>query len=478
LKLNKLTAFFYQRLALFSLPLLFIVALRIVGFDGLYGQDSYEYLRYANAIQEYITDGVHPGNYFWPVLYPTLGSLLGFVFGSIAFALQLISCVSFGIACIYILKILRLLYPKATYSFFYVLIFAVFCPFLVKMGLIVMSDALTLVFVVLTVYFFFKSYIKHTNLVPIFIFATCALMTRYASVCITFPIIIYSLFLVWKRKQYIQFLLAFLGSCVVTIPFLIFQWGAWFEATANPFLQTWSVGNYFKSSFTTGDGIAHYTFPNIIYALYVFFHPGFIFLGSILSVLQLKHYKSLLAFHQKILLVCSGLYILFLAGIPFQNPRILGLVFPLILLLLFPAFLKFIEIKFIKRFLKPIAVASLVLQWVFFVMTFQLIFERTITEKELATMIQPYQSARLYSFDVDLAMKGRGLDFDFKNMFIERYEDFQKNDLILFDPARYKTQWKGKTPMQNWEFIEKNYSLKVLESHKNGWKLYRIVDQK
>ena len=139
---------------LFIIPFLFIFILKIAGFDGLYGQDSYEYLRYTNAIQEYITTGIHPGNYFWPVLYPTLGSLLGFIFGS-ALALQLISCLSFSITCVYILKTIRLLYPTKQFRFFYVLIFAVFCPFLLKMGIIVMSDALTLVFVILTFYFFF-----------------------------------------------------------------------------------------------------------------------------------------------------------------------------------------------------------------------------------------------------------------------------------------------------------------------------------
>jgi len=472
--LSKLTAFFYKYLTLFSIPLLLVFALRIVGFDGLYGQDSYEYLRYANAIQEYITDGVHPGNYFWPVLYPTLGSLLGFVFGCTAFALQFISCVSLGVACVYILKTIQLLYPTSKHSFFYVLIFGIFCPFLLKMGLIVMSDALTLAFVVLSFYFFFKSYLQKTSLAPIFIFATCALMTRYASLCITFPIIVYSLYLVWERKKFAQLFIAGIISIIVSIPFLIFQWGALFEASANPFFQTWSFGNYFKSSFTTGDGTTSYLFPNLMYALYVFFHPGFIFLGSILSIITIKNYRSLFTFHQKVLIICSGIYILFLAGIPFQNPRIIGLVFPLILLLLFPAFVKLTEIKFIKQYLKTIAAVSLVLQLVFFAMTFKLIFERTIIEKELATMIQPYEGKTLYSFDVDLALEGRGLDFEYKNMFLERYEKFQKNDLILFDPARYKVQWNDKNPMLNWEFIEQNYQFKVLETHSEGWKLYQI----
>jgi hypothetical protein len=451
-----------------------MIALRILGFDGLYGQDAYEYLRYGNAIQEYMTSGNHPGNYYWPVLYPTLGSLLGFLFGNTAFALQLISCLSFAIACVYILKTIRLLYPKAAHHFLYVLIFAVFCPFLLKMGLIVMSDALALVFVVLNVYFFFKSYYKNTNLAPIFVFATCALMTRYASVFITFPIVVYSLMLVWKRKQFLQLVTAVFFSAIVCIPFIIFQWGALFEATANPFLQTWSIGNYFKTNFTTQDGTASYTLPSLIHAFSVFFHPGFLFMGSILSVISLRNYTSLFTFPQKLLLICTGLYLLFLAGIPFQNPRITGLVFPLVLLLLFPAFERLMQFKFATRFRLPLAISAIVLQSIFFVMTFQLIFTRAITEKELATMIQPYEGATLYSFDVDLAMKGRGLNFDFKNMYLERYENFQPNDLVLFDATRYQTQWNGKNPMLNWNFIEEHYQLKVLEKHPKGWKLYQI----
>ena len=114
------------------------------------------------------------------------------------------------------------------------------------------------------------------------------------------------------------------------------------------------------------------------------------------------------------------------------------------------------------------------LQLVFFSMTFKLIFERAIIEKELATMIQPHEGNTLYSFDVDLAMQGRGLDFEYKNLYMERYESFQQNDLILFDPARYEIQWKDKTPMLNWNFIEQNYKLKVIETHPQGWKLYQI----
>ncbi|WP_156133126.1 glycosyltransferase family 39 protein [Lacinutrix sp. Hel_I_90] len=473
MKLQKFNSSFYRTLTLFSIPLLIIFFLRIFGFDGLYGQDSYEYLRYTNAIQDYIGGGAHPGHYFWPVLYPTLGSVFGFIFGS-AFALQLISGLSLSIACVYILKTIRLLYPDSKFKFFYVLIFGTFSPFLLKMGLIVMSDALALVFIVLSFYFFFKSYYQKTSLTLVFVFATCALMARYAALFITFPIIAYALYLVFKRRKINQFVIAILLSITTSIPFIIFQWDALFEASSNYFLKVWSVMNYFKSNYITEDGTQGYLFPNLIYAFYLFFHPGFIFIGSVLSLMTLKDYKSLFTFHQKMLMICSALYIFFLAGIPFQNPRILALLFPLVLILLFPAFKKLMTITWINHFFIPIAIVCIGLQLAFFTMTFHHIFSRTMIEKEIATMIEPYQGKTLYSFDVDLALQGRGLDFEYKNMYRERYQNFNKNDFILFDPSRYKVQWKDKNPMLNWEFIEKNYELKVLKTHPEGWILYQI----
>lgn len=473
MKFKNLTSFSYENLALLIIPLFLVLVLRIFGFDGLYGQDAYEYLRYTDAIHDYFATKVHPGNYYWPVLYPFLGSLLGFIFGNVI-ALQLISCLSFSGACIYVLKTIRLLYPKTKSQNLYVFIFAIFCPFLLKMGLIIMSDALGLLFVTCSIFYFFKSYFKETSLAPVFVFATCALMTRYASIFITLPLIVGALYLVVKRKKYQQFFTAVILSLVVSTPFVIFQWGALFNATSNNFLQVWSIMNYFKSTFISIDGTQHYTFPNIIYICFLFFHPGFIFIGGILSLFALKDYKSLFTFHQLMLICCISMYILFLGGIPFQNPRILGLVFPLVLILFFPAFNKMMKIKMIERYKYPLMRLCVGLQLLFFIMTFQLTFSRSIIEKEIAQMIKPYEGKTLYSFDVDLAMQGRGLNFDYKNMYLSQYQNLSKNDLILFDVNRHKKQWKGKNPMLNWTYFSQNYKLKVLEGHPAGWKLYQV----
>lgn len=457
----------------FSLPIALILILKLFDFDGLYGQDAYEYLRYSKAITNYFTGSNHPGLFYWPVLYPFLGSLLGFITGNIL-ALQLISCFSLSLTCWFSLKTLKLLYPDSKHLFNYVLVFGLCAPFVLKMGLVVMSDALSLASISLSFYYFFKSYYANSSTTLIFVFATCALMSRYASIVITLPIITYALILIFKRKKFTQLLKAIAISLLVCMPFILFQWGALFEASSNYFLNTWSFINYFKSSFNTQDGTTFYKLPNIVFAFNVFFHPGFIFLGILLAAFLIKTKKYVLNFHQIMLLSCSLLYIFFLAGIPFQNQRILALTFPLILVFFYPAFIEVSNINLVKPHLIWLFILAVIIQVSLFSLTFKSIFNRSVIEKQLVSLVRPYQGAVLYSFDVDIALQGRELDFDYKNMFTRRYTNFKKEDLILFHPKRYKLQWKDKNPMLNWNYVVKNHTLKKLETHKDGWCLYQI----
>jgi hypothetical protein len=473
LKLNKPSILVQKYILLLLIPICIILLLRLFGFDGLYGQDSYEYLRYTNAVKDFFLTGKHPGSFFWPILYPFFGAILSFLVET-SLALQVISAISISICSIYIFKLLRLLYPNAKHQFVYTTIFSLFSPFLLKMSLIAMSDALGLAFVSLTFYFFFKSYYKQTSLIPTFIFIVAAFMSRYASIIITLPVIIYSTYLLFKQKNIKELISAILLCLICSIPFLILQWGMLFEASSNYFLKEWSLNHFFQTQFKTSDGTNSYTLPNIVYVLYVFFHPGFICIGLLLTAISLKHIKQFLNPHNKLLLICSLLYLFFLAGIPFQNPRVLALAFPLILVLFYFSFEILLKQKFITKHALTCSAVFLILQIVFFTMTFKLIFVRSSIDKELATLIKPYQGKKLYSFDVDLAMQGRGLNFDYKNMYMERYTNYKSKDLILFNPERYKLQWKDKNPMINWGYITENYTLKVLETHPKGWKLYQI----
>ncbi|WP_452226619.1 ArnT family glycosyltransferase [Lacinutrix cladophorae] len=478
MKFRKITKPSNLNIVFIAIPLLGILILRFLNFDGLYGQDSYEYLRYTKAIQSYLLGGEHPGTFFWPILYPCIAAFFGFIFGSATFGLQFLSSISLSIGCIYILKTIQLLYPKQQYPFLYVLVFGLFCPFFFKMGLIIMSDVTAAMWIAICFYYFFKSHKQQTSLVPVFLFATCALITRYASLMITFPVICYALYLAIQRKAIKQVIYAILLSSLVFIPFLVLQWNALFEATSNYFLKLWSPSYFFKSSYTTQDGFQSYPFPNGLYVLYVIFHPGFIFIGVPLLFVALKNYKKQIEFPQKILGICIALYLIFLAGIPFQNPRILGLIFSLVLVFLYPYFSILLKIHWIKKYALPFAGLAFALQLLFWMRTFSPIYKRTLLEKEIVSMVAPYQGKTLYSFDVDLSLQGRGMHFNYKNLYLERYTDFNTKDLVLFYPEKFEVQWKDKNPIKNWNYIKEHYQLKTLKEDVSGWKLYEIITEK
>jgi len=91
-----------------SILVLFFVILRyILGFNGLYGQDSYDYLRFTKALSVYFKTGNDPGNFFWPVNYPVFGAVLSFIIPSKVLVLQLISYLGFIVSFFLILHVNR-----------------------------------------------------------------------------------------------------------------------------------------------------------------------------------------------------------------------------------------------------------------------------------------------------------------------------------------------------------------------------------
>lgn len=110
-KLNRSMIRKYYIVYLFPI-LIWIIVYFGFSFDGLYGQDVYEYLRYTEALKTFLVTGKSPEDYFWGIYYPVFGSILGFIIPNIAMSLQLISVVSLVVTSIYLDKIIRLIYKE------------------------------------------------------------------------------------------------------------------------------------------------------------------------------------------------------------------------------------------------------------------------------------------------------------------------------------------------------------------------------
>ena len=92
----------------------------------------------------------------------------------------------------------------------------------------------------------------------------------------------------------------------------------------------------------------------------------------------------------------------------------------------------------------------------------------------MAELLEPYQGNILYSFDIDIAIQSRGLKFDYRNLWRKRYFNIENEALVLFHPTKFKKQWKDENPILNFNYLQENYNLKIIENYSEGWILYKI----
>ncbi|AWM13950.1 hypothetical protein DI487_08800 [Flavobacterium sediminis] len=245
------------------------------------------------------------------------------------------------------------------------------------------------------------------------------------------------------------------------------------EFLQHNWLKSWSVQNFYKRSFTTPDGTNYNFLPNIIYAFSSLFHPRYLFSGILFFPFLFKNFLKKRAV---ILLTLSFLaYSFFLSGIPFQNSRFLIVSFPLLLIILYPGFQLLAATFLSLKIYIATGIATFVLQLFLCYLALKPTQERNHLEKEIAQELIPYQNAVLYSFDMDVALQGRGLHFEYQNLWQQEYVTVHENSLLLFNSQKFSRQWEGKNPMKNWNFISNNYRLQVLEELPEGWKLYKII---
>tara|TARA_Y100000815_G_C13348582_1_gene503182 strand:+ start:3315 stop:4754 length:1440 start_codon:yes stop_codon:yes gene_type:complete len=475
-KNNKLSSY----LVLTLVPALIIIFTRAFGFDGLYGQDSYEYLRYSNALYNAFNGGESAGDYFWPLYYPLLGAIANFLFGNMVITLSLINFISLIISSVYLFKIIYLLYDSTEYALHFIILFFTLSPSILVLSVVIMSDLLSTCFIILTIYHTlkFNKQTLTTSLYYAAVFAISAIMTRYASFVVLLPFGFLILIKLLKTKRKLIHLIPILIIlCILSIPHFYIRSENVSKFLNHDWLQQWSFLNFYKSEFNTIDGVSYNKLPNIIYAFYNAFHPKYLSIGIVLIVAIV--FKKLKYKTNKTLLISYVLYSLFLAGIPFQNFRFLVLSFGLTLILLFPVFQSLtIKISAHNKIRNSIFAFILLIQIFLCYYVFQPFYLRNKLEKNIVSLIKPYQNNTLYSFDIDVALKGRALNFDYKNMWVERYNEFNSNSMVLFNPDKFKMQWKDKNPMLNWENMKYNYNLKLIEKGPQGWKLYEIKSKK
>jgi len=472
----------YRMLHLKSTPslvllsvLIFCVIRFFLGFDGLYGQDAYEYLRYTEALKTFFITGEAPGDYFWGIYYPFLGSLLSFIIPDFSLALQLLSTISLVITTIYLEKTILVVHKESDVKNIPLLFFTL-SPFVFIHGFLSMSDMLACCLIFVSFYYLL-SYLetqKNSSFLIGIAIGTLAVMTRYVSFLVLLPVGILVAIAIFKNRKWSIFLASIFIASFIIIPHLIIRSKNSIGFLSHDWLTTWNFLHLFQSKFTTHEGEINNHFINLIYCCYQFIHPVFLPFGLFLITFYVVKGEPSRYKYKRVLLTTIVVFALFLGGIHYQNKRYLIATMPFVILFLYPIIKQFMIVFIRKRIMYALLIIIQIGFCFYFGKNYYL---RNQLEKKICSEISEYQGNTLYSLDMDVAIQGRKLDFNYQNLYLKEYTSFENKGYILINEANVKQQWKSRNPMINWLRLKEHYRLKTIKKLNLDWTLYQIENQ-
>ncbi|HXB12099.1 MAG TPA: hypothetical protein VNZ45_08955 [Bacteroidia bacterium] len=341
-----------------------------------------------------------------------------------------------------------------------------------------MSDSLSILCIAAAWYYFekYRRELSANYLLAFTFFFASAIATRYASIIVLIVPAILITILFLKNFKLSSFILAVIISISLFTPHFLIRGHNSVAFINHEWINRWAPANFFQNHFDTPDGSSSYTFYNLFYSFYNLFHPAFCFAGILFLVTLWGKGKQIKETRLAAILISVLLYAIFLAGIPFQNLRFLLLSLPLVLVIMFPGYIRICEYLTTRKLLKYALAAAIILQLAFFCRVFIPFYNDNKTERQVANRMLQYQNATVYTFSIDGALRGYGFKGNIINMSTVRIDTLKvcdTNSLVLFNTKQFSEQWKDKNPMINWEYLTKKSKLVTLESLPDGWVLYQ-----
>lgn len=454
----------------------------INGYDGLYGQDAYAHLNYARDLQAFFRDGQPLGAYQWPRLYAFLGAL--WPLGNPQFWMQCLSIGSAGAFLAFTIQWLRKMLPAmAASAWLAPLTFAmVGCsPLLLRNSISIMADSPSLACsaAALLAGATYQAGGKWWHLALAGLGTGASIALRYPAALVMLPMGLIWAWEVLRRRDFLAALGFLAMACLPMLPQLILP-AAVNEGLDQPFRHQhfiqWRLGNFLGRSFVQMDGYNAYPFPNLVAALSMFWHPRSLGLGC-LSLLALPfiwrklprvHWPSVAA-----ILVNT----IFLAGIPFQNPRFLLPELPFVALLLLPigvwAWENWLKGNRLRQFaFLGILVVNLGLGYLATRQFFQLNrLERTMAA-ELKARHKPGQ--QLFELSLQPMLRARDVPQRDCSMWEGGLPAPRPGDLLLFNLPKFGPQFANMWPMKNWDWLHQGHEWEEILAFDKEWKLYEI----
>ena len=465
----------------FIIPVAGWLVLRfLLDFNGLYGQDSYAYVLHAREWNSFFRGAGQPGPFFWPPNYSLVSGLVAFLFGSEIVAAQLVSVFStIGIAWLLDKWLSKAYDVQVRSRIAFVSLAFLFSPYMFRLGMQSMSDTLGMFLLVAAFYQLWK-FLRSNDLQSMLswaVFSSLAITTRYPSVVVLLPVILYVGFRLLAAKQFGRLTA---GIVVGSIPLLLaICWklnaGGMSQVFGNDLIQDWSFIHFFQSQFSRSGGVFSYTVPNLLYNASLALHPGTLFFGIVLLPFSGVGLRSDVF---RLLLLISVLgYLVFLSGIPFQNARVMTFTYPLVVMFFAPGFIKAeLWSRALNVPVRPVFAMCLIVQWGLCVRAMQPSVNANHFEREMAQWIAVEFPQRLvytdaYSQLFEVYRTGHSVG----QIYGAPVQTFAEGSLFIFNPSLADFKLQGTMTLQNWQFANEHMQVKEEKCWPNGWCVYSLM---
>lgn len=451
-------------------------------YDGLYGQDAYAHLNYARDLQAHFRDGSPLGPYQWPRLYAFLGAL--WPFGNPQAWMQALSIASAGAFLAFSIQWLRRMLPQFTDSpWLPPLAFAMLgcSPLLLRNSISIMADAPSLACSAgaLVAGVAYVQQGKWWRIALAGLGTGAAVALRYPAALVMLPMGLVWAWEVLRRRDFLGGSAFLVLACLPMLPQLLLP-AAIHEGLDQPFRHQhfiqWRLGNFFGREFIQMDGFNAYPFPNLLAALSMFWHPRSMGLGCLSLLLVPLLWRRLPRLHGPSIAAIL-LNMLFLSGIPFQNPRFLLPELPFVGLILLPVWTVVWDRWLPSLLLRRIALAGLLVGHLGlgYLATRQF-FRLNHLERAIATDLKARHrpGQQLYELSLQPMLRARDVPQIDRSMWEGGLPEPQPGDLLLFNLPKFGTQFSGMWPMKNWDALHQGRQWDEIQTFDDEWRLYEI----